>query len=108
MADQSNRFVTVICTDRPGPDAGVARQEHLPAHLAYVEGIIDQFLVAGPLYDDDGVTIIGSLYIFKTDDVAVARQTLSDDPYLKADFWADVKFYPFLGAAGDAVGGTSY
>jgi uncharacterized protein YciI len=95
--------VAVICHD--GPDAAARRKAASPAHMRYVESILDRLLMAGPLFDDSGATMIGSLYVFKTDSLPEARSLLEADPYFQAGFWQSVALRPTLPAAGDCVGG---
>lgn len=112
MIDESPRnpfaptHVAVICHD--GPDSQAARKAAAPAHLRYVESILDRLALAGPLYDDAGERMIGSLYLFKTVDLAEARRLLEADPYFAARFWSAIEYRPMLPAAGELVGGTSW
>ena len=108
MPDNENLFTAVTCIDKPGEESTTARQDLLAVHLEYVETILEQILVAGPLYDDDGETLVGSLFIYRTGDVAGARALLENDPYFEAGFWAEIRFNPFLAAAGTAVGGKTW
>lgn len=95
--------VAVICHD--GPDAAAPRKAVAPAHMRYIETILDRLLMAGPLFDDQGTTMVGSLYVFKTASVPEARRLLEGDPYCQARFWKSVEFRPTLPAAGDCAGG---
>ncbi|MBF2754361.1 MAG: YciI family protein [Gammaproteobacteria bacterium AqS3] len=97
--------VSVRCLDGPGSDA--ARQKHLQSHLDYVDSIIDEILVAGPILDEAGEKI-GSLYIFATDDINRARALLGADPYFRAGFWDSVRWHPFNPVAGTWVGGAAW
>ena len=108
MPEREALFTAVTCIDKPGAETTAARQDLLEVHLEYVETILDQILVAGPLYADDAETLIGSLLIYRTGDEAAARALLENDPYFKADFWSTVRYSPFLAAAGTAVGGKSW
>ncbi len=108
MPDRESLFTAVTCIDKPGEETTKARQDLLAVHLEYIETILDQILVAGPLYDDDGETLVGSLYIYRTGDQAAARALLENDPYFAAGFWAEIRFNPFLAAAGTAVGGKTW
>jgi uncharacterized protein YciI len=99
---QATHFA-VICHD--GPDATQRRKAATPAHMLYVESIMERLLLAGPLYDAQGATMIGSLYVFKTASESAARRLLEADPYYQAGFWHTVEFRPTLPAAGDCVGG---
>jgi uncharacterized protein len=112
MTDESPRnpfaptLVAVICHD--GPDSQPARKAAAQAHLHYVESILDRLALAGPLYDDAGERMLGSIYLFKTVDVAEARRLLEADPYFAAGFWRSIEYLPFLPAAGELVGGTTW
>jgi hypothetical protein len=96
--------VAVICRDRP--DSQAARKAAAQDHLRYIESILDELALAGPLFSDDGERMIGSVYVFKTGSLEVARGRLEADPYFKAGFWESIDYRPFLPAAGDFVGGT--
>jgi hypothetical protein len=96
--------VAVLCHD--GPDSGPQRKAAAQAHLRWVESMLANIAVAGPLYSDDGSRMIGSLYVFKTTRIEQARAWLETDPYFAAQFWATIEYRPFLPAAGDLVGGT--
>ena len=96
--------VAVLCHD--ARDSQAARKAASPAHLRWVESMLDHIALAGPLYSDDGERMIGSLYVFKTGSLAEARAWLESDPYYAAGFWAEIRFRPFLPAAGELLGGT--
>ena len=95
----------MICRDKPG--ALALRMSHIAAHLAHVEGNLDQFLVAGPLRDAEG-QICGSLLVIKADSEADAQAFLAKDPYFAADIWAEVEIRAFNAVAGDWVGGRAW
>ena len=101
------RFATtayvVLCRD--GPNGPAARAAQTPAHLAYVEGVIGDLNVAGPLYDATGMTTVGSLYSLRTQSLARAREIIENDPYYKAGAFASVEYFPHLPAAGAYIGG---
>jgi uncharacterized protein YciI len=100
-------MIAVICKDKPGSDAGATRMRLLAEHLAHVEAILPELLVAGPLRDDAGA-ICGSLLVWKTDSVETAKALMARDPYAGADIWASVEYRAFSGAAGDWVGGAAW
>lgn len=100
-------FVMAVCKDKSGPEAQAAREEHMLGHLDHVESILEHILVAGPVFDDDGKTLIGSTLIYKTEDKEQARKWLEADPYFKAPIWESVEFHLFRGALGEAVGGVT-
>lgn len=101
-------FVAAICKDRPGQEAVDAREEFMSAHAEYVISIMDKILVAGPIFADDGETVIGSNLIYKTDDKDEARKLLEGDPYFNAPIWDSIEYHTFRGAIGDAVGGLAF
>jgi uncharacterized protein YciI len=45
------------------PDAGDLRQRVRPEHKAYLAAVADRIAFAGPLTEDDGQTMIGSLLV---------------------------------------------
>lgn len=101
-------FVAAICKDRPGQEAIDARDEFMAAHAEYVISIMDKILVAGPIFEDDGETVIGSNLIYKTESKEEARRLLEGDPYFKAPIWKSIEFHTFRGAIGEAVGGLAF
>ena len=101
-------FTIARCFDKPGKAAARRRKSFLPDHLKHVEETIDDIFVAGPLYTYNHETIIGSLYIYKTDNVNEAKAMLKADPYYKADIWGEIRFTPFYAAAGSGVGGLAF
>ena len=74
-------------------------------HLKYVEAILHEINVAGPLFDPSGMQTIGSLYVLQTTDETEARQIVENDPYFKAGAFAEVRYQRFLPAAGHYIGG---
>lgn len=110
LPSDTNRilFVMAVCIDRPGQEAIAAREEFMQGHLDHIEAILEHILVAGPIFDDDKKTIIGSTLIYRTSDKEQARAWLAADPYFRAPIWETVEFHLFRGALGDAVGGIAY
>jgi uncharacterized protein YciI len=96
--------VAVLCHD--GPDAGPKRRAAAQAHLRWVESMLANIALAGPLYCDDGSRMTGSLYVFKTTSLEQAHAWLESDPYFAAQFWSSIDYRPFLPAGGALVGGT--
>jgi uncharacterized protein len=99
--------VAVHCTDYRDGRAETHRRTALAAHLSYVESILDEIAVAGPLRDEAG-SIIGSLLIFRTESLAQAKALLERDPYFNAQIWEHVSFHHFGGSAGAWVGGKTW
>lgn len=89
------------------PDAGGVREQFLDEHLAYVSAHIDRYFVAGPL-KNTADEMIGSLFLVYGDDEADARAFMAGDPYMREPLFDEVRVDEFVGAAGDAVGGTAW
>lgn len=98
--------VVAVCHD--GPDSAAARQASTPDHLRWVESMLEQLALAGPLYTDDGARMVGSLYVFRTASSTQARAWLESDPYFAAGIWDRIEYRPFLAAAGTLVGGLAW
>jgi uncharacterized protein YciI len=98
--------IAALCHDRAESQA--ARAGATPAHLRWVESMLGHIALAGPLYSDDGRRMIGSLYVFRTGSLEQARAWLETDPFYAAGLWEKIELRPFLPAAGDLVGGTTW
>ena len=94
------------CWCRDGADARRLREDHLAAHLAHIEEHLGRYAIAGPLKDSIGT--YGSLLIVLAESRDDARAFLQTDPYARAGVWMDVEIEPFLGVAGDWVGGAAW
>jgi len=84
-------LIALIARDKPG--CLNIRTANRDAHLAYIEktGVVAQ---AGPLLDDAG-EMIGSLVILDIENMAAAKAWADDDPYAKADLFAEVELIPW-------------
>ncbi|MFW6412741.1 MAG: YciI family protein [Oceanicaulis sp.] len=82
----------VTCTDRAG--ALDVRLENRQAHLDWAGADASPVKMGGPLLDREGKPA-GSLLIVEAEDEAALREILKDDPYAKADLFADVFWMPF-------------
>lgn len=94
----------VVCRD--GPNGASARAAQTQAHLAYIETVLGDLNVAGPLFDASGQNTVGSLYSLHTRSLAQARTIIENDPFYKAGAFASVEYFPHLPAAGKYIGGT--
>jgi len=97
----------VICRD--GPNGALVRATHTADHLAYIETVMDELNVAGPLYDN-GVEggdnpPVGSLYCLHTRSLTRAKEIIENDPSVTPGAFASVEYYPHLPAAGRYIGG---
>lgn len=66
------------------------RRAHTDAHVAYLKSQPLKICLAGPLLADDGETPIGSLLVIEAQDSRQAREFSENDPYTKAELFADV------------------
>jgi uncharacterized protein len=95
--------VLVVCRD--GADALARRAAASKEHLAYIEALLGELNLAGPLYDAAGLQPVGSLFVYRTTSLARARELIENDPFFKAGVFASVEYFPYLPAAGKYVGG---
>lgn len=84
--------------DKPG--ALPLRMETRPAHLDYVKSLGAAVKLAGPLLDEAGESIRGSLFIYEAPDRAALDAILAADPYVKVDLFAAVSVHPFKALIG--------
>jgi len=108
-APTSDRFAQawlVICQDIP--DSGDLRRRYLRAHLAYIESVMSQIAVAGPLSESVGARLSGSCFIYHADDLAAAKALLHSDPYYQAGLFETAEFLAFRPAAGVWIGGATW
>lgn len=74
-------YFAIHCIDKP--ESSELRATTRPAHLAYINTILERVLVAGPLLRPDG-RAMGSLLIVEFDDRDAAIAFAADDPYHQA------------------------
>ncbi len=80
--------------DRPGVAA--LRQTTRPAHLDWAATLGSRVVYAGPTLSDDGVTMIGSLWILKAADIKDATRIMDADPYQLVDLFQSREIHPFM------------
>ena len=95
-----------FCTDHPGSNQ--LRRDHTPAHLDYIETILDRILIAGPLIEAESGSFNASCSIYQVDTQEEALHLLHNDPYFIAGIYAEVRCQPFLPAAGTWIGGKTW
>jgi len=83
----------IYCLDKTGHQQ--LRAANRPAHLDYLKGFMGQIVTAGPLLDDAGEGMIGSLFIVDFPDRAAADAFAAGDPYGKAGLFASVRITPW-------------
>ncbi len=95
-------YYAIQAWDRP--KAATARETAKAAHFAYIDTVLGQIAVAGPLRNVGGDNI-GSLLIVKAASADEAEQLPRADPYWAAGVWAEWRIDKFLPAAGEWIGG---
>jgi len=70
-----------------------ARTEHLPAHRAYLDTKESVIFFMGPLFNDEGTQIIGSMFLLNVETRDDAQAFLNDDPLHKAGVFASVTMF---------------
>jgi uncharacterized protein YciI len=78
----------IYCLDKSGHQQ--IRADNRPAHLDYLKRHQAHIVMAGPLLDDAGTGMIGSLLIVDFPDRAGAEAFAAGDPYGKAGLFATV------------------
>lgn len=88
------RFV-VHCIDHK--DGLSRRLANYDSHKAYLgaPGAVST-VISGPLVADDGETMIGSMFVFEAANKQDVVDFNSNDPFNKANVWAEVRIHPFL------------
>ena len=82
----------VTCTDRR--DGLQTRLDTRDAHLAWAGAPDSPVKMGGPLLDREGRPA-GSLLIVEAEDETALRAILAEDPYARAELFADVFWMPF-------------
>ena len=91
----------VTCTDRL--DAKQIRLDNRQAHLDWAGQEGGPVKMAGPLIGPTGDPV-GSLLIVEARDEAHLREILKEDPYAKAELFADAFWIPFKWTVKPPVG----
>jgi uncharacterized protein YciI len=84
----------LICTDKP--DSLAIRQTKRPEHLAYLEGLGDRIVLAGPFIDANSQAMNGSLIVIEAPSLETAQEIAAGDPFAKAGLFASVEIRPWL------------
>ncbi len=84
----------LICTDKL--DSLAIRQTNRPEHLAYLEGLGDTLVLAGPFIDADSQAMNGSLIVIEAPSLEAAQEIAVGDPFAKAGLFASVEIHPWL------------
>ena len=82
-----------VLTDKPASAA--LRVRVRPEHKDYLAQVADRIAFAGPLLDDDGHAMIGSLLVIDFRDRAAALAWLQQEPFTSAGLYATTKVHAF-------------
>lgn len=78
----------IHCLDRP--DAGDLRRRTRAEHLEYMIAHGDRVAFGGPLQDDDGSRVIGSLMVLSYEAREEVEAFLKNEPYSRAGLFMDL------------------
>ena len=95
-------YFAFICTDKP--DGLPIRKANRPEHLAYLQGLGEALILAGPFTAEDGETMTGSLVVVEAPSLGAAQAIAEADPFAKAGLFASVDIRPWkltLGKPGE-------
>lgn len=81
------------CKDKPG--SADVRAANRAAHLEHLEGCKDRIVAGGPLLNDEGTGMVGSLLLVECADRADAEAFAAADPYAKAGLFESVEIRPW-------------
>ncbi|WP_321932068.1 YciI family protein [Paraburkholderia guartelaensis] len=88
-------YFAIVSMDRPG--ATEVRADTRPAHREYLKspphGVT--YRLGGPLLAPDGATAIGTLLVIDAPDLETAQKFSANDPYNKANLFAEVSVRPW-------------
>lgn len=65
-----------------------------PTHLAYLDGLVSQLALAGPVLNEAGQAI-GSLLVVEAENQAAAEGIAASDPYARAGLFQSVSVRPY-------------
>ena len=86
----------LICMDKPNSLA--LRKANRPEHVAYLEGLGETLVFAGPFTEADGETMNGSLVVIEAASLEAARKIAAGDPFARAGLFASVDIRTWLWA----------
>ena len=78
------------------PNSAELRQRLRPAHKAYLSKVADRIAFAGPLLQDDGQTMLGSLLVIDFPDRDAALAWLAQEPFTQAGLYGRVAVHAFV------------
>ena len=72
-------FYALVALDKP--NALHKRLTFRPQHLAYLESLGEQLILAGPFLDDKG-DMVGSIVVIDAESYEAAESTFRQDPFM--------------------------
>jgi uncharacterized protein YciI len=85
---------TFLLLDKPG--AAALRERVRPEHKAYLGALAARIAFAGPLTEEDGKTMLGSLLAIDFDSRDAAHAWLADEPFTRAGLYASTTVHAFV------------
>ena len=95
-------------TNRDRDDVDSLREEHMSGHLAHTEANLDHITVAGPLKDPAGEKIVGSMRMYRTEDLERAKAWIDGDPFARRGIWGTIDWSRSVLATGPLAGGVTW
>ena len=86
------------------PASAALRERVRPEHKAYLGRVAERIAFAGPLTEDDGTTMIGSLLAIDFDSREAALAWLADEPFTRAGLYASSEVQAFVNLWPQCVG----
>lgn len=75
----------IVASDKP--NSGALRTQYRDAHRDYLKSFGREIVAAGPLFNEDGVTIQGSLIVIDAPSRDAAETFVRNDPYAINDIY---------------------
>lgn len=83
----------IYCIDRP--DVAAIRAATMPAHREYLAAQPIDVVMSGPLTNDAGDTVTGSLFMVEAPDRSAVERFQAADPFFQAGIWATSEIHAF-------------
>lgn len=80
-----------VCECIDGPDAATLRPTCAADHHDYQGSIIDRYMAHGPLRNDDGTGLLGSLFLIEVADRNTAELLVANEPMTVAGVFSEVR-----------------
>jgi uncharacterized protein YciI len=78
------------------PNSAQLRQRLRPAHKVYLSAVADQVAFAGPLTEDDGHTMLGSLLVIDFPDRDAAHAWIAQEPFMQSGLYGSTAVHAFV------------